>query len=202
MPGPDQCSSTSEASEKKWLISMIYRLTFCSPFGALVSWYYPVPDLSSAFDTVNHSILTDVLRRRFGVDGSALSWMAEFLNNRRQVVYAGKTASDNIALQFSIPQGSVSGLSVFVQYAEDVTDIFQHHDVGYSTVCLLTTCRITAVDARFCNYCLGLRAVSPTSTSGVAPTVYSSMPTRQSCCGSVICQLPSQSSIPSTSTSV
>ena len=37
----------------------------------------------------------DVLTRRFEVDGSALSWMAEFLNNRRQVVHAGKSESDN-----------------------------------------------------------------------------------------------------------
>jgi len=48
-------------------------------------------DLSAAFDTVDHSLLMDVLRRRFGFDGSALSWVAEFLSNRRQVVYAGKT---------------------------------------------------------------------------------------------------------------
>jgi len=48
-------------------------------------------DLSAAFDTVDHSLLMDVLRRRFGLDGSALSWVAEFLSNRRQVVYAGKT---------------------------------------------------------------------------------------------------------------
>ena len=48
-------------------------------------------DLSAAFDTVDHSILMDVLRRQFGIDGSALSWMAEFFGNRRQVVYADKT---------------------------------------------------------------------------------------------------------------
>jgi len=40
-------------------------------------------DLSSAFDTVDHSNLMGVLRRRFGVDGNALSWVAEFLSNRR-----------------------------------------------------------------------------------------------------------------------
>jgi len=53
--------------------------------GALVLLY-----LSAAFDTVDHSILIDVLRRRFGIDGSALSWVSEFLSNRRHVVYAGK----------------------------------------------------------------------------------------------------------------
>ena len=88
-------------------------------------------DLSAAFDTVDHSILMDVLRRRFGIDGSALRWVAEFLSNRRQVVYAGKTESDNIALQFGVPQGSVLGPRVFVQYAEDVDDIFRRHRVHH-----------------------------------------------------------------------
>jgi len=45
----------------------------------------------------------DVLRRRFGIDGSALSWAAEFLRNGRQVVNAGKTESYYIALQFGVP---------------------------------------------------------------------------------------------------
>jgi len=73
----------------------------------------------------------DVLRRRFGMDGSALSWVAEFLSNRRQVVYAGKTESDYTALQFGVPQESVLGPRVFVQYAEDVGDIFQRHGVHH-----------------------------------------------------------------------
>ena len=68
---------------------------------------------------------------RFGIDGSALRWVAEFLSNRRQVVYAAKTESDNIAVQFGVPQGSVLGPRVFVQYAEDVDDIFRRHRVHH-----------------------------------------------------------------------
>ena len=55
-------------------------------------------DLSAAFDTVDYSMLMDILIRRFGIDGSALSWVAEFLSNRRHVVYAGKTESHYTAL--------------------------------------------------------------------------------------------------------
>jgi len=55
-------------------------------------------DLSAAFDTVDYSMLMDILIRRFGIDGSALSWVAEFLTNRRHVVYAGKTESHYTAL--------------------------------------------------------------------------------------------------------
>ena len=115
-------------------------------------------DLSGAFDTVDYSILTD---------GSALSWVVEFLNNRRQVVQAGKTESDNIAPQFAVPQGSVLGPRVFIQYAGrsghfPVT--WRHHD----TICLLTTCKVTATDdlTSFLQLSLSLRAASLTSASG------------------------------------
>ena len=73
----------------------------------------------------------DVLRRWFGIDDGALSWVAEFVSNRRRVVYAGKTECDYIVLQFGVPQGSVLGLCVFVLYAEDIDDIFWRHGVPY-----------------------------------------------------------------------
>ena len=79
--------------------------------GALVLF-----SLTAAFDTVDHSIL---------VDGSDITWVAEFLNNQRQVVHAGKTESDDIVLQF----GSACGPRVFTQYTEG---IFQRHDVWHN----------------------------------------------------------------------
>ena len=91
--------------------------------GALVLFY-----LSAAFDTTDHSILMDVLRWRFRVDGSAPSWVAEFLKNSRQVVHTGETESADIALQLGVLQRSVPGPQVFTQYVQDVQDIVQWHD--------------------------------------------------------------------------
>ena len=112
-------------------------------------------------------------------------WVAEFLSNRRQVVYAGKTESDHMALQFGVPQGSVLGLRVFVQYAADVDDIFSVME--YTIICSLTTCGVTAADylTMLPKLSLCSKIVSLTSTPGAAPDVYSSMPTRQSYCGLV-----------------
>jgi len=45
--------------------------------------------MSAAFDTVDHSVLLEILRRRFGIDGNALRWMAEFLNDRTYTVGVG-----------------------------------------------------------------------------------------------------------------
>jgi hypothetical protein len=41
-------------------------------------------DFSAAFDTVDHQILDDVMRRRFGVCRSALDWLDDFLKTERR----------------------------------------------------------------------------------------------------------------------
>ena len=43
-------------------------------------------DLSAAFDTVDHSVLTNVMRKRFGVSGKALDWVEEYVRDRSQAV--------------------------------------------------------------------------------------------------------------------
>ena len=78
-------------------------------------------DLSAAFDTVDHDILTSVLRQRFGVDGPALDWLSDFLSGRSQVVRVGTSESDAATLHFGVPQGSVLGPKRFLEYAEDVS---------------------------------------------------------------------------------
>ena len=83
--------------------------------------------LSAAFDSIDHSVLLDVLYRRFGITGKALTWLDAFLSDRLQTVHFGGTASDDTitTLLFGVPQGSVLGPKVFSQYAEDIEDIFR-----------------------------------------------------------------------------
>ena len=45
-------------------------------------------DLSTAFDTVDHQILIEVLQSRFGVSVKALDWLGDYLSGRCQVVRA------------------------------------------------------------------------------------------------------------------
>ena len=78
-------------------------------------------DLSAAFDTVDHTILDDVMRRRFGICGSALDWLADFLKDRTQIVRVGGSESAALTLKYGVPQGSVNGPKRFIEYTEDVT---------------------------------------------------------------------------------
>src|SRR5208282_542106 len=84
-------------------------------------------DLSAAFDTVDHSTLLEILKKRFGMQGIALDWYADFLRGRSQVVRVGRNESEMKTMRFGLPQGSVLGPKGFIQYAEDVAAVFIKH---------------------------------------------------------------------------
>ena len=88
-------------------------------------------DLSAAFDTVDPPILSDVLERRFGVQGDALEWLVDFLNGRTQVIRVNDRESAAMPLICGVPQGSVLGPKRFIEYAEDVSHLLQHHGLLY-----------------------------------------------------------------------
>ena len=43
-------------------------------------------DLFTAFDTFDHAILHNCLNDWFGVNGSVLTWIESYLNNRKQKI--------------------------------------------------------------------------------------------------------------------
>ena len=72
-------------------------------------------DLSAAFDTIDHSILTNQLHTSFGVSGLALSPIPSYLTNCTQTVKIGNSSSDVIPLSTGVPQVSSSVIS-YSQY--------------------------------------------------------------------------------------
>ena len=75
-------------------------------------------DLSAAFDTVNHHLLLNRLRYRFGVCNKVLAWLESYLTNRTQKVViqnedGQKGQSAKKPLTQGIPQGSILGPILF-----------------------------------------------------------------------------------------
>jgi hypothetical protein len=88
-------------------------------------------DMSAAFDTIDHSIMLEVLQQRFDVQDAALDWFASYFADRTQVVVIGDDSSLVNEFRIGAPQGSVLGPKSFVAYAEDVTEIFYRHRVRH-----------------------------------------------------------------------
>ena len=74
-------------------------------------------DLSAVFDTVDHDLLLEVLRKQYGIAGMAREWYTSYLKPRTfKVSIRGKTSQPR-QLDYSVPQGSVQGAFLFIAYA-------------------------------------------------------------------------------------
>ena len=82
-----------------------------------------VLDLSAAFDTVDHSILTSTLKTKFGINELALKWFDSYLQPRSIKVAVNGKYSDEKQLTYSVPQGSCSGAYLFNLYCSTLNDI-------------------------------------------------------------------------------
>ena len=71
-------------------------------------------DLSAAFDTVNHSLLLNILENDFGVTDSALKWFQSYLSGRKQRILIDNSLSDVFNLTCGVPQGSCLGPVLFL----------------------------------------------------------------------------------------
>lgn len=92
-------------------------------------------DIKKAFDTVPHRRLLLKLQA-YGIEGEVLSWIKDFLKNRRQKVVVNSVDSDWQNITSGIPQGSVLGPVLFIIYINDMPDV------------LTSVCKIFADDSK------------------------------------------------------
>jgi len=72
----------------------------------------------------------------YGLSGNLLSWIEEFLVNRKQVTRVGESLSDTVYLKSGIVQESCLGPLLFLLHVNDVT----------TTLSGSTTCKLYADD--------------------------------------------------------
>ena len=88
-------------------------------------------DLSAAFDTIDHNILTERLETTFGIRGMAIAWFISYLQSRTQAVKINGELSNEFYLEYGVPQGSVLGPVIFTMYTQPLSEIFTKFDVLY-----------------------------------------------------------------------
>ena len=91
-------------------------------------------DLSTAFNTVNHSIMLSVPECRFGITNNALKWFCEYLCNRSIVVEINGTISSELVLPFSVLQGSCASLVLFNLHISTLYQTLQDQGSGAEVI--------------------------------------------------------------------
>jgi len=76
-------------------------------------------DMSKAFDTVKHSILSSKLYH-YGFNSDSVNLILSYLTNRSQFVYKDGQFSFGRKVQYGVPQGSILGPILFNIYINDI----------------------------------------------------------------------------------
>ena len=80
-------------------------------------------DLNATFDTVDYSILLEVLKKRYGINRSALTWFDSYLRPCSCKVVIDEASSMEKDLAYLVAQGSVTGPVLFNCYESTISEV-------------------------------------------------------------------------------
>ena len=88
-------------------------------------------DLSAAFDTIDHTMLINLLEPQYHMSGTTLKWMRSYLSGWSSRINISGEFSEPWTAQFGVPQGSVLGPILFTLYLAPVSHIMKKYNVNY-----------------------------------------------------------------------
>ena len=86
-------------------------------------------DFSSAFDTIDHTILVHHLHTDFGFTDTVLQWFSSYLTDRIHYVSLSNHCYAFAPVHSGVPQGSVLGPILFTMYIKPLSAIIDSHSI-------------------------------------------------------------------------